>query len=241
MQRANEVYWEGGGLGFAAVAAFALENQKPDHTPPEKITDIRFDRDPATASIRLQWRNVADAARMQIKYTTEAGPIKDLHTVNNSEGIAYWEMQHVAGEPEPLGAGEWQTISLDLPGDITRYRFAMKTWDAYNNVSEISEVGVLTSVEQRTNNVPKDFRLQQNYPNPFNPSTTIQFALPKRSEVTLKIFDLLGKEVATLVDEKLQSGEYKVIFEAGDLPSGVYFYRIKAESFVQTKKLMLLK
>ena len=103
-------------------------------------------------------------------------------------------------------------------------------------------VDFITSVEQIENEVlPKEFRLEQNYPNPFNPSTTIQFALPKRSEVTLKIFDLLGREVATLVDEDLQPGEYKVIFEAGDLPSGVYFYRINAEGFVQTKELTLLK
>ena len=101
---------------------------------------------------------------------------------------------------------------------------------------------IITSVEQISNSVlPKEFRLQQNYPNPFNPSTTIQFALPKRSEVMLKIFDLLGREVTTLVDEKLQPGEYKVIFEAEALSSGVYFYRIQAEGFVQTKELTLLK
>ena len=110
LQQTREVCWDCGGLGYATVAAFALENQKPDHNPPEKITDFSFDQDPSTGNIRLQWRNVADAARIQIKYTTEAGPIKDLHTVNNTEGIAYWEMQHAAGEPEPLGAGEWQTI-----------------------------------------------------------------------------------------------------------------------------------
>lgn len=241
LQRANEVWWEGGGLGFAAVVAFALENAKPDHKPPEKITDIYFDQDPATGNIRLQWRNVADADRIQIKYTTEEGPIKDLHTFNDSEGIAYWEMQHVTGESAPLGEGEWQTMLLNLPGDVTNYRFVMKSWDAYNNVSEISNVGLITSVEQIPDNVPKEFRLEQNYPNPFNPSTTIQFALPMRSEVMLRVFDILGKEVETLVDEELQPGEHKVVFKVEELPSGVYYYRLRVESYVSTKKLILLR
>lgn len=99
----------------------------------------------------------------------------------------------------------------------------------------------VTSVEQISSTLPKEFRLRQNYPNPFNPSTTIQFALPKFTSVRLKVFDLLGREVTTLVDEELQPGEYKVTFEAEGLPSGVYFYQIQAKGFVRTKKLMLLK
>lgn len=116
------------------------------------------------------------------------------------------------------------------------------------NSSNISKVGfwyqsgdLITSVEQISNNLPKEFQLEQNYPNPFNPSTSIQFALPKRLFVTLKLFDILGREVATLVDENLQPGEYKVVLDAKDLASGVYFYRIQAEEFVLVKKLMLLK
>ena len=103
-------------------------------------------------------------------------------------------------------------------------------------------VDIITSIEAIPNDLlPKEFRLEQNYPNPFNPTTTIQFALPKRSAVTLKLFDILGREVATLVDEELQAGEYKVIFEAEALPSGVYFYRIQTEGLVKTRKLTLLK
>jgi hypothetical protein len=117
-----------------------------------------------------------------------------------------------------------------------------------SNSSNINKAGFwyqvgdfVTSVEQISNTLPKEFRLEQNYPNPFNPSTTIEFALPKRTSVTLKLFDLLGREVTTLVDEELQPGEYKVTFEAEGLPSGVYFYRIQTEGLVRTKKLMLLK
>lgn len=108
---------------------------------------------------------------------------------------------------------------------------------------------LITSVEQvESELLPKEFQLEQNYPNPFNPTTTIPFALPERSSVTLKLFDLLGREVAKLVDEELQPGEYRLQFEANSLPSGVYFYRIVAQDragsstrFTQVKKLMLLK
>ena len=98
-----------------------------------------------------------------------------------------------------------------------------------------------TSVEQIPSSVPKEFRLEQNYPNPFNPTTIIQFGLPQRSNVTLKLYDILGRQVATLVDEELEPGVHKVNFDAEDLASGVYFYRIQAEAFVRTKKLMLLR
>lgn len=101
---------------------------------------------------------------------------------------------------------------------------------------------LVTSVEQIENDLlPTEFRLEQNYPNPFNPSTTIQFAVPKTSNVTLRIYDILGREVATLIDEKYQPGQYKIIFEAGQLASGLYVYRIQAGDFLETKKLMLLR
>ena len=89
---------------------------------------------------------------------------------------------------------------------------------------------------------PSEFRLAQNYPNPFNPSTTIRFALPRESEVTLGIYDLLGREIATLVNETLPAGEYEFTFEANGLPSGVYVYRMHTNhGFEQTRRLTLLK
>ena len=89
--------------------------------------------------------------------------------------------------------------------------------------------------------LPTEFRLEQNYPNPFNPSTTIQFAIPKTSNVKVQIFDVLGRRVAPLTDTEYQPGTYKVTFEAGDLASGIYIYRIQTQEFVQTRELMLLK
>ena len=107
--------------------------------------------------------------------------------------------------------------------------------------------GIVTSVEEiESESFPKEFRLEQNYPNPFNPTTTIIFMLPKSSDVTIKIFDLTGREITTLLNEEMQPGEYQIVFEAQDFPSGVYFYRIKTNTegsptFVKTKKMLLLK
>jgi hypothetical protein len=99
-----------------------------------------------------------------------------------------------------------------------------------------------TGVQELANEwLPREFRLEQNYPNPFNPATTIQFALPKRSLVTLKLFDMLGREVTTLVNQELQAGVHKVLYKAEGLPSEVYFYRLQADGIVMTKKLTLLK
>jgi hypothetical protein len=84
--------------------------------------------------------------------------------------------------------------------------------------------------------------LAQNYPNPFNPSTKIQFALPVGGNVTLKVFNLLGQEVQTLINNQvIPAGRHEVIFDASNLPSGIYFYRIHTDSFAQVKKMILLK
>jgi len=88
---------------------------------------------------------------------------------------------------------------------------------------------------------PSRFKLYQNYPNPFNPSTTIKYALPKPGFAILKVFDILGREVATLVNQKQSAGNYSVKFNAGNLPSGIYFYRIHAGVFTKTKEMMILK
>jgi hypothetical protein len=95
-------------------------------------------------------------------------------------------------------------------------------------------------------NIPQEYFLSQNYPNPFNPITTIEFSIPEEGSVSLVIYDVLGNEVATLVNEKLQAGSYKTEFdshsdEVRNLVSGVYFYTLKTENFIQTRKMILLK
>jgi hypothetical protein len=88
---------------------------------------------------------------------------------------------------------------------------------------------------------PVEFILEQNYPNPFNPSTKVRYSVPNSSQVTLKIFNTLGEEIAILINEEKPAGTYELTWNAENLPSGIYFYRIQAGSFVQTKKMILMK
>jgi hypothetical protein len=89
--------------------------------------------------------------------------------------------------------------------------------------------------------LPNTFRLSQNYPNPFNPSTTIKYELPKASKVRLSVYDILGREVSVLVDQRRDAGVYEVKFDGSNLASGVYFYQLRAGDYISTKKLLLMK
>lgn len=104
---------------------------------------------------------------------------------------------------------------------------------------ELSEV--VTGVENPSNEIPNKFRLSQNFPNPFNPATKINYELPIVENVSLKVFDYLGKEVVSLVNEKQNAGSYSVDFNATLLSSGVYFYKLEAGSFTSVKKMTLIK
>lgn len=99
----------------------------------------------------------------------------------------------------------------------------------------------IIGVKQISSVIPDNFKLYQNYPNPFNPTTNIKYQVPANTLVNLKIYDITGKEIMTLVNEKQSPGEYNVTFNAGNLNSGVYFYRLIAGNFNETKKLILVK
>lgn len=102
-------------------------------------------------------------------------------------------------------------------------------------------VQVPIGIQQTGNGIPAKFMLRQNYPNPFNPVTNIEFSLPHSGNVKLAVYDILGREVLILADQKLNPGNYSYRFEAGNLSSGVYFYRISGENFTDIKKMVLVK
>lgn len=110
------------------------------------------------------------------------------------------------------------------------------TFCRINNIN----YGTRVNVEQ-FQNIPNEYMLLQNYPNPFNPKTTINYSIPKTSFVIIKVYDVLGKEVATLVNENKSAGNYSVVFNASKLASGVYYYIIRADNYTDIKKLILLK
>ena len=105
----------------------------------------------------------------------------------------------------------------------------------------VSGFGTTSTYKEDEAEIPRVYRLIQNYPNPFNPSTTIRYELPKATNVSLKIFNTLGQQVAALVNEKEEAGSYEVQWSASNVPSGVYLYRLQAGDYVETKKLVVLK
>jgi len=136
------------------------------------------------------------------------------------ENLAYTNttLQAAASDGLPLGDLNWFPAKKALWKDPTQ-----------------------TSVRSIESPLPMEYTLDQNYPNPFNPSTVIEFSIPKQSKVTLKVFNVLGQEVATLVNSSLVAGHYSVDFKANNLAAGAYIYRLQADNFVRANKMLLIK
>jgi hypothetical protein len=142
---------------------------------------------------------------------------------------------------------EDETLPPFSPDDCQAIDFRLLSKDTYTEifVDEINFIPktISTIIEPTKNDAfPKNYVLTQNYPNPFNPQTTIEFDLVNNSFVTLKVFDMIGREVATLVNQYMKTGNYKFDFNAGaELPTGIYIYRLEADGIALTKKMILLK
>jgi hypothetical protein len=105
----------------------------------------------------------------------------------------------------------------------------------------VLKVANTIGVKEISSVLPGKFELYQNYPNPFNPSTIIRFKIEDLRFTTLKVYDILGKEIASLVNEKLKAGTYEVTLDGGNLSSGIYFYKLTAGNYIETKRMILMK
>ncbi len=122
------------------------------------------------------------------------------------------------------------------------YCYRVRAFNAAGNSAYTSEdCAVPTGIEEITSGIPSEFSLFNNYPNPFNPATTIYYAVPEISFVEIKVYDALGSEVETILADTKEAGYHQVQFDATNLQSGIYFYQLQAGSFVETKKMILLK
>jgi hypothetical protein len=146
-------------------------------------------------------------------------------------------------EDPSVNSVEIKAIELDDP-----YHKLMFVYHDYNTDGSIAgiraeypEFGTVAASTTPTDQLPTVYSLGQNYPNPFNPSTEISFALPNSGQVELIVYNVLGQEVETLVDRHMEAGNHTVTWNAANYSSGVYFYRLNAERFTQTLKMMLLK
>ena len=151
------------------------------------------------------------------------------------ENEAVQASQWVAGQFVPSVPGEGISINYDGTGDSANDWY----WTAPSIGSE--NLPPPLSVPHPSGGISTGYMLAQNYPNPFNPSTTIQYELPQEALIMLKIYNLLGEEVTTLVSEDQEAGSYNVQLDGTGLASGVYFYRLKAGEFVETRKFVLLR
>ena len=162
--------------------------------------------------------------------------------LTNPYGYANGNWTPLAGSPALTGGNFTYPNLSDPYFTSTTYvgAFAQGSdWTA--TWSQFSPETYTIGIKQIASEVPQAFTLKQNYPNPFNPSTKINFALPKAGIVTLKVYDITGKEVANLVNQNLSVGTYEYDFNASNLTSGIYFYTLKTGNFTETKKMMLVK
>jgi len=150
------------------------------------------------------------------------------------------------------GGTDWTPQTSGTTNSLNGVFFidALNGWAVGGNgtILHTTNGGVSFIEEEQIDEAPAEFLLSQNYPNPFNPRTSIQYAISSRQFVLLKVFDVLGNEIETLINEEKSAGTYEIIWYAGQLPSGVYFYQLKATpnggqagSFVETKKMILMK
>jgi hypothetical protein len=162
-------------------------------------------------------------------YVFDAFHLLATPTQNYWWGTAYWGMNplyHDEGDNHPNEAG----------ANVVAQPFVWETFNAaiaYEEIVLVEETSFSESITTYT--------LEQNYPNPFNPNTKIKYSVPQSSNITIKVFDILGNDIVTLVNTEKPVGIYEVEFDATTLTSGVYFYRLQAGSFVETKKMILAK
>jgi Secretion system C-terminal sorting domain/CARDB len=153
--------------------------------------------------------------------------------------------------PVPKRGNKNVELKWVVPNGLPSYPRIYAVLDQENSIAEIHEdnnkgyailgSSSVTGVEDENFIIPEEYVLYQSYPNPFNPSTTIKYSLPNSDIVSLKVFDILGREVAILLDEYKTAGTHTVEFNASGLASGVYFYQLRAQNFVEAKKMVLLK
>lgn len=178
----------------------------------------------------IEWYSGYNSSNPDMFSWISYGQIDTLYESGGDGAVSFFGTNSLS-----IGAGDsvvmWVGISI---GDDES--------DMISNMNLVEDkYGIITNIENISNSMPESFHLSQNYPNPFNPTTTIQFSIPQSEFVSLRIYDVLGNEVAELINQDLSGGSYDVQFSAHNLSSGVYFYQLITGSFSETKKMNLIK
>ncbi len=189
-----------------------------------------------TGQVTLNWKTATEVNNYGFEILRRFAPQNDSHSDPDLSGEeSQWEkIGFVEGAGNSNTPKEYTFID-NSSAATTTLSYRLKQIDLDGKYSYSKEITVELST------IPEEFSLSQNYPNPFNPTTTIEFSLPNESDVMLKVYNLLGQEVATLLSGQMKAGYHKVKFDASGISSGIYFYKIQAGDFSAVKKLMLLK
>ncbi len=205
-------------------------------------------------NMKINNNNHPNSARGVVKIKFPAGGIN--LTGNSLECLVVEDnIITIRGEGKNKGKGLYGLLITASDGGNQADLIKVTIWDkldgdriVYDNLAmnpiEGGYINIITPLFAKENDeaaFPEEFKLEQNYPNPFNPSTTIRYNVPEESFVTLKIYDILGNEIANLVNEKRSPGSYSVNFNASQYVSGVYIYSLRAGNYAQTRKMILTK
>jgi hypothetical protein len=186
-----------------------------------------FTAEAAGSNVHLSWQTATEINNRG--FEIERSCVISKFNIRNSN---FEQIGFVSGNGTSTEPMSYSFTDKNVSNGIYLYRLKQIDFDGSYTFSDIIDVEVAT---------PMEFSLEQNYPNPFNPTTTLSFAISHSSFVILKIYDVLGNEVATLVNEEKYAGSYDVRFNASNLSSGIYFYKLQAGKFMQTKKMVLLR
>lgn len=180
------------------------------------------------------------------QYLTPGFTIYSANFINENTGWMSADAGYIMRTTD--GGTTWDSLASGTSTDLRTIQFVndQTGWVVGNEGIILKTTngggqGWNVGIQQISTGIPEEYELGQNYPNPFNPSTNINFSLPKAGNVKLVIYDMLGREVSVLVDKTLNAGSFEYNFEAKNLNSGVYFYRLITEDFSQTKKMLLIK
>jgi|GEM_PF-2540995 len=188
----------------------------------------------------LEWNSVETATSYSLQLATSQ---EFTNLVTNEESLidTTFKVSNLINDERNLAKNSTQTSFLD---GLTTYFWRVKAVNAFGD-GDWSDTWEFTTMALVSNEdepgIPVEFNLSQNYPNPFNPATTIHFDLPESGDVALQVFDLLGREVAILVQDRMEAGHHRVTFDASSMASGIYIYRLIAGKFSSTRKMLLIK
>jgi hypothetical protein len=214
---------DGDGTAITANAGFDLDAIKATDIVPVEL--VSFTAECVKDEVVLKWQTATETNNSG--FEIQRGQMSDVKSQTDWRAVAFVEGMGTTTETTNYTFSD----QINNPGNYV-YRLKQIDFDGSFTYSQLVEVNISS---------PIDFALYQNYPNPFNPSTTIKFALPKTANVELSVYNSLGEKVADVFKGELKEGYHEIEFRAESLASGIYFYRLKSDSFISIKKMVLMK